>query len=80
MSETTQTEQSAAPQQQGSHHWILTLELPGRATSSNFGTLTPLPGWTRMDAFTAIKEHVAQQNPEMAGANTVFFSLEPNQL
>ncbi|GGR40841.1 hypothetical protein [Streptomyces netropsis] len=79
---TTQTEQSSIPaaQTQGSHHWIITLELPGRLTSSLYGTWTPPAGATRHDVFTAIKNHITSANPDLTGANTMFFALEPNQL
>ncbi|GFH34316.1 hypothetical protein [Streptomyces pacificus] len=66
--------------QQGSHHYILTLDRPGRTGVTSHGTFTPLPGETRADAFSAIKEHVVQQHPDMAGAVTSFFAIEPNQL
>jgi hypothetical protein len=69
-----------APQEQGSHHWVMTVELPGRAMHTCSGTWTPAQGATRHDAFLAIKANIAEQSPEMARANVVFFSLEPNQL
>ncbi|MFH8891246.1 hypothetical protein ACWGHM_04400 [Streptomyces sp. NPDC054904] len=77
----TQTEKTtAAAAPQGSHHWVMTLELPGRAMQTTFGTWTPPQGATRHDAFMAIKANVATQQPEMERANVVFFALEPNQL
>ncbi|UQX00905.1 hypothetical protein [Streptomyces sp. RerS4] len=77
-SSTPATGTSAASQ--GSHMWVLTLEMPGRAMTTQYGTWTPPAGSSRFDVFMAIRGHVAAQQPEMAGANTIFFSLEPNQL
>ncbi|MGW9079677.1 hypothetical protein [Streptomyces kronopolitis] len=66
--------------QQGTHHWVISLELPGRAMGTRYGTFTPPAGATRQDVFLAIKNDIARQSPEMAHANVVFFALEPNQL
>ncbi|MFF9055366.1 hypothetical protein ACF09Z_29965 [Streptomyces erythrochromogenes] len=68
----------AAPQ--GSHQWILTLELPGRAAATEYGTWNPDPGATRHDVFVAVRRHVTRQFPELERATVVFFSFEPNQL
>lgn len=76
----TTTTAAPAPAAQGSHHWVLTLEMPGRGMTTQFGTWTPPAGATRFDAFGALRSHIVAQHPEMASANTVFFSLEPNQL
>ncbi|MEU9776837.1 hypothetical protein [Streptomyces sp. NPDC047968] len=79
---TTQTSQNSSPtvQPQGSHHYVMTVELPGRAMQSVYGTWTPPQGATRHDVFMAIKADIGRQDPEMSRANVVFFSLEPNQL
>lgn len=66
--------------QQGTHHWVMTVELPGRAMQTLYSTYTPPAGATRQDVFLAIKGDIARQSPEMAHANVVFFALEPNQL
>jgi hypothetical protein len=78
----TQTDQSttSSAQSQGSYHWIITLELPGRASSTNSGSYTPPSGATRQDAFECITALVHEQHPEMRGANVMYFALEPNQL
>ncbi len=73
------TTQTTTPQQ-GSHAWVMTLELPGRAMDTQYGTWTPPEGATRHDVFMAIKTEIGREAPEMARANVVFFSLEPNQL
>ncbi|MFE9791343.1 hypothetical protein ACFYRL_06345 [Streptomyces goshikiensis] len=65
---------------QGSHHWVLTLELPGRAAMTQNGTYTPPPGTTRYDAYLVLRQHVLADHPEMSRANTMFFALEPNRL
>ncbi|SEE97269.1 hypothetical protein SAMN05428954_4898 [Streptomyces sp. 2112.3] len=79
---TTQATQTTSPtaKPQGSHHWVMTVELPGRAMNTRYGTWTPPQGATRHDVFLAIKTDIARNNPEMATANVVFFALEPNQL
>ncbi|MDI3423633.1 hypothetical protein [Streptomyces luteolus] len=76
----TQKTTGTAVQAQGSHCWVLTLELPGRMSTTSHGAFTPPSNWTRYDAFMAIKDEVARQNPELTNANVVFFSIEPNQL
>ncbi|MFI0736838.1 hypothetical protein ACH4PU_01835 [Streptomyces sp. NPDC021100] len=76
------TTQNTAPSNppQGSHHWIITLELPGRSSVTGSGTWTPPAGSTRHDVFTAIKSDITRQHPGLTTANVVFFALEPNQL
>ncbi|MGG2461735.1 hypothetical protein ACO0M4_18275 [Streptomyces sp. RGM 3693] len=71
---------SQTVKQQGSHHWVMTLELPGRAMNTLYGTLTPPQGATRRDVFMGLKAEIAEESPEMAHANVVFFSLERNAL
>ncbi|MER5813598.1 hypothetical protein ABT143_36410 [Streptomyces sp. NPDC002033] len=65
---------------QGSHFWVMTLEIPGAMVSTNYGTYTPPAAWTRFDTFTAIRRELADQQPQMASANVTYFALEPNQL
>ena len=78
---TSTTSTSATPAAaQGSHMWVLTLDLPGRTMATWYGTSTPAANATRYDAFLAIRSLLVADNPEMASANTVFFSLEPNRL
>ncbi|MFF3018364.1 hypothetical protein [Streptomyces sp. NPDC057939] len=67
------------PASQGSHFWVLTLELPGRAAMTQNGTYTPPTGTTRYDAFQAIRQYVTADHPEMERATTMFFALEANQ-
>ncbi|WP_407552735.1 hypothetical protein QOM21_22775 [Streptomyces sp. Pv4-95] len=76
------TSQNTAPavQQQGTHQWVITVELPGRAMETFYGTYTPPAGATRHDVFLGIKGDIALKSPDMARANVVFFALEPNQL
>lgn len=76
---TDQTGTWAIPQQ-GSHHWIMTVDVPGRAALTHTGTLTPPDGWTRSDAFTAIRHEVIRKAPETASAGVVFFAFESNRL
>lgn len=79
-SQTTAPTATPAVAAQGSHHWVLTLELPGRASMTQYGTYTPPAGTTRYDAFQTLRHHVTADHPEMARATTIFFALEPNQL
>ncbi|WP_421108273.1 hypothetical protein [Streptomyces sp. NEAU-S77] len=82
---TTQTQQPTGPaaQQQGSHHFILTLQKPyqgGFVTATFTNTFTPRPDDTRADIYKVLFEQVTRANPELANANVLFFSLERNQL
>ncbi|MFH9870955.1 hypothetical protein ACH4NT_33385 [Streptomyces lydicus] len=79
---TTQTTQASYPtaKPQGSHHWVITLEKPGRVSGSWYGAYTPPTGATRHDVFKVLKSGIEAENPELAGATVVFFALEPNQL
>lgn len=79
---TTQTDQTTTPTApaQGSHHYVLTLDIPGRIAGSWFGTITPVSGATRHDVLTNLMVQIRTANPEFARPNVVFFSLEPNQL
>ncbi|WP_405778335.1 hypothetical protein [Streptomyces sp. NBC_00859] len=63
-----------------SHHWVISLKKPGVAVGSWHSAYTPPAGATRQEAFQAIKDLVIAQNPPMAGAVVIFFSLEPNLL
>ncbi|MFD6434290.1 hypothetical protein [Streptomyces venezuelae] len=77
-----QTEQTieTAVRPQGSHHWVMTLDIPGRLSVTATNTFTPPQGWTRQDAYTAIRDELARSNPDLARANVTFFALESNQL
>ncbi|GGU68961.1 hypothetical protein [Streptomyces lavendofoliae] len=78
----SQTQRSTAPtaRAQGSHHYVLTLELPGRMSSTWSGTITPHPGASRHDVYMALRNQIGDQNSELSRGNVVFFSLEPNRL
>ncbi|MGW1015608.1 hypothetical protein [Streptomyces niveus] len=71
-------------QQQGTHHFILTVQKPhprGGFTFADWsGWFTPDPSWTRHDAFRWLKGEYARQKPELADATVLFFALESNQL
>ncbi|MEU8958828.1 hypothetical protein AB0C93_31590 [Streptomyces sp. NPDC048518] len=77
--ETEQTTENAVPPQ-GSHHWIMTLDLPGRLSVTATNTCTPPHGWTRQDVYTAIRNEMARSNPDLVLANVTFFALESNQI
>ncbi|QNP67964.1 hypothetical protein [Streptomyces genisteinicus] len=65
---------------QGSHLWLLTLELPGRVMNTSRGTLTPPFGWTRYDVLLGLLEQIVAEQPELATAAVTAFVLEPNVL
>lgn len=68
--------------------WIATVQPSQQrvgevATFTFKGTFTPLPGQTRQDAFSAIRDYISGQLTRIgqpAGHNVLFYSLEPNQL
>ena len=62
------------------YHWIITLELPGRASATFSGVAAVPPGQTRSEVYNGIRRELAAEHPELERANTAFFSLEPNQL
>lgn len=82
---TTQTEQPQppAPSQQHTHHYILTLQCQNSRGDVELGTfhaqVTPPDGWNRSQLYTAIVDQIIRDK-DMPGAQTLFFSLEPNQL
>jgi hypothetical protein len=78
----TTTPATGQPSGQGSHHWVLTLQVAGPVIAHGNGTWTPPPGATRQDVFEAIKTRLISQAPGMGfeRAAVLFFSLEPNQL
>jgi hypothetical protein len=71
---------STAEAAQGTHHFVITLENPQYGSVSCSGTVTPPPGQTRHDVFQRIFSGLVNNAPQFAGANVLFFSLEPNQL
>lgn len=71
---------AAVQPEQGTHHFVLTLEKPGRFSMTQEGTFTPAPGSTRQDAYLAIYRSVTEQDPNLRGASVGFFALEANQL
>ncbi|MEU0373412.1 hypothetical protein ABZ070_24705 [Streptomyces sp. NPDC006283] len=77
------TPAQASVAESGTHHYILTLQVPrpGGMVLGTFSETVTLPaGYTRAEAYEAVVDHVAQAHPELAGGSTVFFSLEPNAL
>ncbi|MFB7548571.1 hypothetical protein [Streptomyces sp. NPDC056154] len=75
---------TSAEQPQGQYHFVLTVQKPlpsgGYTVSDWSGYMTPEPGWTRDDAYLAIRAEHAKRRPDLANACVLFFSLEPNQL
>ncbi|MCX4849827.1 hypothetical protein [Streptomyces sp. NBC_00893] len=66
------------------YHFVLTVQKPapsgGYIVAEWSGYMTPEPGWTRHDTYQAIRAEHVKQNPTLANASVLFFSLEPNQL
>lgn len=64
--------------EQGTHHWILTLDGVG----SRSGTCTPLPGETRYDLYLRIRAHVLDGAGLADGVVpvTLSFDVQPNTL
>lgn len=67
-------------QQQGTHHFVLTLGTTGVGDVTVSGHVTPTPGSTRFDLFNDVVKRTNELHPVSADWNVIFFSLEPNQL
>jgi hypothetical protein len=77
---TSQQTATPAPQPQGSHFWLMTLEIPGRFAFTSHGAYTPRPGESRQDAYEEIRAYIASQNPELERANVSFFAFDRNEV
>ncbi|MGW1102734.1 hypothetical protein [Streptomyces sp. NPDC002540] len=75
---------TSVEQPQGHYHFVLTVQKPlpsgGYTVADWHGYMTPEPGWTRHDTYLAIRAEHVKQNPHLANACVLFFSLEANQL
>ncbi|MFC8953716.1 hypothetical protein ACFT8P_13950 [Streptomyces sp. NPDC057101] len=78
--QTTQQNTVLPHPEQGTHTFVLTLDVIGRAAITSEGTITPRPGATRYDTYRDIKAQVIQAYPELTRGIVAFFSLEPNTL
>ncbi len=82
---TQQTSEQNTPTQtiQHTHHWILTLQHQNRRGDIEVGTFhaafTPPAGWTRSQVYAALYDQISRDK-DMPDAQTLFFSLEPNQI
>ncbi|MFJ2781553.1 hypothetical protein [Kitasatospora sp. NPDC087315] len=75
---------TAATQSQGTHHYVMTLQKPlphggGYMVSTSSGTCSPT-GMTRHDLYTWLIGEMVRQSPQLAGASTLFFDLQPNRI
>ncbi|MEU8512522.1 hypothetical protein AB0C76_13130 [Kitasatospora sp. NPDC048722] len=71
------------PAAEPTHTWLITLQKPighGLSVVTMDGAYTVQPGDSRAIAYRKIRAWVDAKNPDMAGANVLFFSLEPNRL
>lgn len=83
MSNATQTAPVPRASEQGSHQWLITMQIPfngGFSISSWAGTFTPPEGATRHDAYTWVRQDIARAAPEYAGGSVLFFDVQPNRL
>lgn len=68
---------------QGTHHYILTLQVPFRSAVTVLGTwtgcVTP-QGMTRADVYDQLRARIAEAHPDYAQGNVIFFALERNEL
>lgn len=63
------------------HHYILTLQgADGRTVSTFHAAVTPPQGWTRQQFYKGLYAELTAKYEHLAGASTVFFALESNQL
>lgn len=65
------------------YSWLISLQMPignGFRVITTDGTIPLAPGDSRNRAYHKIRAALAQQNPELASAHVLFFSLEPDQL
>ena len=81
---TASTPAPAAPAQ-GTHHYLLTLQKPmhgsgGFMVNTFTGHCSPPAGMSRFDVYQRLFADVVGHSPELAGASTLFFDLQPNQL
>ncbi|WP_033820992.1 hypothetical protein [Kitasatospora sp. MBT63] len=75
---------AAATPQQGTHHYVLTLQKPmphgnGFMVSTCSGRCSPT-GMSRSDFYVWLIGEMVRQTPQLAGASTVFFDVQPNRL
>ncbi|MEV6464701.1 hypothetical protein [Kitasatospora sp. NPDC051702] len=73
------TETPAEP----THSWLITLQYPtaaGFAVATRTGTSAFPPGCLREHAYLGIREWLARREPQLGGADVLFFSLEPYRL
>ncbi|WP_049566830.1 hypothetical protein [Streptomyces sp. SBT349] len=69
--------------QQGTHHFVLTRQIPidgGTSIATWNGHLTPADGMTRYDIYQWLLAEHDKQEPQFRGSTVLFFALEPNQL
>ncbi|MEV7600466.1 hypothetical protein AB0O91_24135 [Kitasatospora sp. NPDC089797] len=71
------------PEFEPTHAWLITLQRPtgsGFAVATRSGTSTFPPGFPRPDAYAGIREWLERREPQLGGADVLFFSLEPYRL
>ena len=66
------------------HHYILTLQSQARSGGQHVVTfdaaVTPPAGWTRQQFYKGLYTELTAKYEHLAGAQTLFFALESNQL
>ena len=71
------------PIEQGSHFWfmsVMAVNSIGPWVNDYQGTLTLVPGVTRLELFNQIREEVAQNDPRSRDAIVLAFVVQPNEL
>lgn len=63
---------------QGTHFYFIAVTGPGGFRSEAYGTMTPAPGDTRLDAFLVLRAAVLEKCPHGSGVSA--FSFEPNEI
>ncbi|MDT0480331.1 hypothetical protein [Streptomyces doebereineriae] len=74
------TAQPIIDSRSGTHFWVLSVDKPGRVSTTRSGTCTPASGSTRESVYRNIYLSVTDADPILRGATVLFFSLEPNRL
>lgn len=69
--------------EQGDYFWfmsVMAVNSVGPWVNDYQGTLTLIPGVTRLELFNQIREEVAQNDPRSRGAIVLAFDVQPNEL
>lgn len=68
---------------QGTHFWFMSIQVAnpqGYTLWDLQGTITPVPGVTRLDLFNGLRADAAEHRPELRSGAVIAFDIQPNQL